>query len=94
MRVRWLDSAIDSLDAQGEYIARNDPEAAARIVSSILSSVERLATFPASGRPGRIPGTRELIVPGTPFIIPYRIRAGTVEILRVLHASRKWPGRS
>ncbi len=45
------------------------------------------------GRAGRVPGTRELLIPGTPYIIPYRVRAGAVEILRVFHAARRWPER-
>ncbi len=54
-------------------------------------AVGRLANHPALGRPGRVSGTRELVVSGTPYIVPYRVRGETVEILRVQHAARKWP---
>lgn len=91
MRVRWLRRALINLDDEAEYIARDNPGAAARIVDRIATSVDRLATHPASGRPGRVPGTRELVVPGTPYIVPYRVRGDSVEILRVFHAARKWP---
>ena len=91
MRVRWLRRALINLDDEAEYIARDNPGAAARIVDRIATSVDRLATHPASGRPGRVPGTRELVVTGTPYIVPYRVRGDTVEILRVFHAARKWP---
>jgi addiction module RelE/StbE family toxin len=91
VRVRWLRRALRNLDEEAAYIARDDPEAASRIVERIESSVERLKNHPASGRPGRVPGTRELIVTGTPYIIPYRVRGETVEILRVFHGARKWP---
>ena len=91
MRVRWLRRALINLDDEAEYIARDNPGAAARIVDRIATSVDRLATHPASGRPGRVPGTRELIVTGTPYIVPYRVRGDTVEILRVFHAARRWP---
>ncbi|HET6521471.1 MAG TPA: type II toxin-antitoxin system RelE/ParE family toxin, partial [Geminicoccaceae bacterium] len=52
-----------------------------------------LAQHPESGRPGRVPGTRELVVSGTPYIVPYRVQGNTVQILRVLHGARKWPTR-
>jgi toxin ParE1/3/4 len=91
VRVRWLKRALKNLDDQAEYIARDNPQAAARIVERIATSVDRLATHPASGRPGRVPGTRELVITGTPYIVPYRVRDETVEILRVFHAARKWP---
>ncbi len=67
------------------YIVRDDPEAAARIVERIVTSVEGLGAHPASGRPGRVPGTRELVVSGTPYLVPYRVRGETVEILQVFH---------
>lgn len=89
MRVRWLRRALESLEEEAEYIARDDPEAAARVVTRIASSVDRLAMHPASGRPGRVPGTRELIVSGTPYLVPYRVRGETVEILRLLHGAGK-----
>jgi toxin ParE1/3/4 len=91
VRVRWLRRALINLDEEAEYIARDNPDAAARIVERIAASVERLAAHPALGRSGRVPGTRELILPGTPYIVPYRIRGNTVEVLRVFHAARKGP---
>ena len=90
-RVRWLRRAVRNLDEEAEYIARDDPQAAARIVERILTSVDQLATYPALGRLGRVPGTRELVVSGTPYLVPYRVRGETVEILRVFHGARKWP---
>jgi toxin ParE1/3/4 len=91
VRIRWLRRALENLDEEAAYIARDDPKAAAQIVERIAASVERLANHPASGRPGRVPGTRELIVSGTSYLVPYRVRGGTVEILRVFHSARKWP---
>ena len=91
MRVRWLRAALAELDAEAEYIARDNPKAAAKMVASIATAVARLTTHPAMGRPGRVAGTRELVVPSTPYIIPYRVRGDFVEVLRVFHAARKWP---
>jgi addiction module RelE/StbE family toxin len=89
--VRWLSTALGNLDALARYIARDDPAAARRVVAAIERSVALLERYPAAGRPGRVDGTRELVVPGTPYIIPYRVHGQTVEILRVFHAARKWP---
>jgi toxin ParE1/3/4 len=91
MRVRWLRAALAELDAEAEYIARDNPRAAAKIVASIATAVDRLTRHPAMGRPGRVAGTRELVVPSTPYIIPYRVRSDFVEVLRVFHAARRWP---
>jgi toxin ParE1/3/4 len=92
MRVRWTVPALRDLEAIGEYIGRNNSAAiAARIVTAILDQAENLAAFPHIGRPGRIAGTRELVIVDTPFIAPYRVRDDAVEILAVFHGSRQWP---
>ncbi len=54
-------------------------------------AVSHLATQPGMGRPGRVDGTREFVVAGTPYIIPYRVRGETVELLAVMHGARRWP---
>lgn len=91
MVVRWLRVALANLNAEVEYIAREDPSAATRTVQTIVDAVKQLERFPAIGRSGRVPGTRELVVGRTPYIIPYRVRMGQVEILRVFHGARRWP---
>lgn len=91
MRVKWVRNALANLNSEAEYIARDNPAAASRIVNLIMTAVDHLTEHPALGRAGRVPGTRELVIPGTPYIIPYRIRENTVEVLRVFHAARRWP---
>ena len=91
MRVEWLSLALADLNAEAEYIARENPSAAERMVDNIFGATGRLASFPAMGRPGRVPGTRELVVSNTPYIVPYRVRGQSVEVIRVLHGARKWP---
>jgi toxin ParE1/3/4 len=93
VQVRWLKHALKNLDDEAGYIARDDLPAAARMVERIASAVDQLASRPALGRPGRVPGTRELVISGTPYTVPYRIRGDTVEILRVFHGARKWPAK-
>jgi toxin ParE1/3/4 len=93
VRVVWLRTALRNLDEAAAWIARDRPAAATRVVQRIRRATERLAEHPESGRPGRVAGTRELVVPGLPYILPYRVREDRVEILRVLHTARRWPER-
>lgn len=92
MKIVWSADAVDDLAALRTYIEREEPQAARRIALHILDSIESLLPESSQmGRAGRVPGTRELVIPKTPFIVPYRIRGGVIEILRVYHASRRWP---
>ncbi|HLY56316.1 MAG TPA: type II toxin-antitoxin system RelE/ParE family toxin [Stellaceae bacterium] len=93
MRVRWLKTALRNLDKEASYIAQDDPAMARIVVDRIFRAVAGLADSPSIGRPGRVSGTRELIVPKTRNLIPYRIREDRIEILRVFRASRRPPER-
>ena len=93
MRVRWLRTALRNLDEEAAYIAADDPKAAGLVVARILNAVDTLPEHPALGRPGRVPGTRELVVLRTRYLVPYRVRGSTIEILRVFHTSRHPPSK-
>lgn len=95
MEIRWLRRALRNLEEEAEYIARENAAAACRVVRHIRQAVGLLADQPAMGCPGRVPGTRELIIRSTPYIVPYRvdIRRRRIEILRVFHAARRLPER-
>lgn len=76
------------------YIAHDNPDAAERVYERILAAAALLREQQGLGRAGRVEGTRELVVPRTRYILPYRVRMGArgaVEILAVLHSSRQWP---
>jgi toxin ParE1/3/4 len=87
----WSPTARTHLRHTEVFIAEDDPRAAARTAERIIDSVEQLIVFPASGRPGKLPHTRELVVPGTPYFLPYRVKGNVIEILGVIHGARKWP---
>ena len=93
MRVEWLRKALRNLDDEATFIATDDVVAARRVFKRILDAVAQLAEQPGLGRPGRMPGTREFVVTGTRYIVPYRFRGATVEVLRVFHTSRRLPAR-
>ncbi len=93
MKIRWLRKALKNIEQEAAYISRENPVAANEFVQRIYNSVALLADNPTLGHPGWIHGTRELVVPDTRYIVPYRVRPrlGQIEILRVFHASRKPP---
>jgi toxin ParE1/3/4 len=91
MIIKWLDDAIDDLKALRQYIAIDKLSAANRLAKRILNAVSLLPDQPSMGRPGRVLGTRELIVSSTPYIVPYRVKNNSIEILRVLHVAMEWP---
>ena len=91
MNVEWLPDAEKNLATQLDWIADRDPWAAIDMGDAILTAVDRLVDYPAIARPGRVAGTRELVVVGTPYIVVYRIETASVVILRVLHGAQRWP---
>lgn len=91
MLIIWLKTALKNLDEIAEYIAQENLLAASQIVITIELQVNLLATQPALGRPGRVLGTRELVISNTHYLVPYRIKNNKVEVLRVFHTSRKPP---
>jgi plasmid stabilization system protein ParE len=91
--VVWSPRALGHLADVRAYIARERPDAASRTATTLLAAVDRLAALPNLGRPGRLSGTRELVVPGTRYVIPYRVRSERLEIIAVLHGRQRWPKR-
>lgn len=91
MQIKWLTDAVNDLQALRQYIAQDKPTAASDIAKHIAASVNLLADQPALGRPGRVPHTRELVISGTPYIVPYRIKSNTIQILRIFHGAMQWP---
>jgi toxin ParE1/3/4 len=74
----WSPEAIDDLASLRAFIAEDNPAAAQHVVLHILHNVDALLSkHPEMGHPGRVPGTRELVIPKTPFIVPYRVKSNT-----------------
>ena len=95
MQIKWLKTALKNLDDEAEYIAKDEPVTAKLVVERIVNTVNLLSENPAMGHSGRVHGTRELVIPNTRYIVPYRVkpRLEHIEILRIFHASRKPPKR-
>jgi addiction module RelE/StbE family toxin len=90
-RLVWTQWAIADREEIFTYIEADSPNAAAAMDERIASAVRRLLDFPESGRPGRIEGSRELVVPRSPYIAVYALAGDRIRILRVLHGARLWP---
>lgn len=91
-RIRWTEPASRDLDDIFEYIGQDSTAAAIRVILELIERIEiALPDHPATGRAGRVLGTRELVIGKLPYIVAYRCREKDIEILRVLHTSRRWP---
>lgn len=91
MRIRWATLAEADLDALVLYIAQDSVDAALRVQERILEAVEGLTSLADRGRPGRVSGTRELVIAATSYVAVYAVTEDTVSILRVLHGVQEWP---
>ena len=90
MELRCTRKALENLDQIAAYIAQDNPTRSGSFVGEIKEKTELLLAFPALGRPGRAPGTRELVV-HEKFVVPYRVKGDTVQIIRIQHVARLWP---
>ncbi len=91
MRIEWSRFALEDRDLIFDYVANESPQAAIAIDIEIERQISLLATFPDSGRIGRVPETRELIINRTPYIAAYKSADNTVVVLRILHSAQIWP---
>ncbi|MBI2067187.1 MAG: type II toxin-antitoxin system RelE/ParE family toxin [Deltaproteobacteria bacterium] len=91
MKIIWTKLAVQDLQQVRDYIETDRVDAADTVIEKIAKAVENLDSYQNLGRPGRVKGTRELVVVGTPFLVPYRIKKGRIEILAVIHGARRWP---
>ncbi len=91
MRVKWTEPAAKALESIQDYIAKENSRAAFEVAQKIRHAAEQLNDHPELGRAGRVRGTYELVIPGLPYIVPYRVKGEEVQILSVYHTSRKWP---
>ncbi|ABF40129.1 Addiction module toxin, RelE/StbE [Candidatus Koribacter versatilis Ellin345] len=91
--IEWTERASSQLDNVHDYIAlTNSVDVAAAIRLHIIETLQQLLPFPMSGRAGRVPGTRELVIPKTPFVAVYTVQKTRILVLAVYHGAQRWPG--
>lgn len=86
----WSERAAMDVEAALEHETAYGRHAARRFYDKIVSTARALTMNPEAGRTDRMPGTREFAVRGSPYLIIYRLSGPRIEILRLLHASRRW----
>ena len=91
MKVFWSAASVTHLKEALEYIQGESTTGAINTRRRILETVVRVGQMPYSGRVGRAEGTREAVVPRSPYIVVYQISAHAVEIVGIWHAARLWP---
>jgi toxin ParE1/3/4 len=90
-QIKWTSLAELQAGEIHRYTAVDNIAAADRQLDLVLESIYGLSLFPEKGRVGRVHGTRELVVPRTPYIVVYRSRESIIQILAILHGARRWP---
>ena len=90
MRLIWSRAALDDLKQIRDFIRLDNTEAAGEVLERILSPTSRLARHPGLGRPGRVSGSRELVLSGTPYVVWYRVQREVITVLRVVQGARSW----
>jgi toxin ParE1/3/4 len=93
MKAIWSRRAIQHLVSLRKFIAKDSEQNAAVVATRILQSIELLQTQPEMGRPGRVFGTRELVIPDTPYIVPYRVHRDRLELIAIFHGYQEWPSK-
>ena len=92
MRIDWSSRAVAELEDISDYIERDRGiDSANEICHKIYDAVQELARFPHQGRPGRVQGTRELVVTRTPYIVIDRPVPQRILVLNIKHGAQRWP---
>jgi len=91
VKIVWTGPARQDLRQVFEYIAGDSPKVASKLLSVIKERAALLQDNPHMGRMGRVDGTRELVIAGTEYILPYRVKDDQIQILAVFHSARQWP---
>lgn len=90
MQLAWTPEAVQDRAGIYEYIEADNPQATLALDELFSEKASHLVDHPHMGRPGRVLGTRELVV-HQHFILVYDVLGDWVRLLRVLHAAREWP---
>jgi toxin ParE1/3/4 len=91
MQVKWLKWALRNLEQARNYVFQDNPTAAQELIIKIQNAANQLQKYPFMGKNGRVEGTRELIISNSPYILIYRVKEESVEVLRILHTSKRYP---
>jgi len=91
VKLRWTRLAMSDLKSLHQYLSENNPAMADAAIDEVFTRIEILERHPYAGRKGRVHGTREFVLTGTPLVVCYRLHHDEIEILSVHHAAKRWP---
>lgn len=91
MKVVWSRRFVQALFREYEFLRSKEPVNALSVRERLIRAASSLAQFPDRGRAWRVPGSRELLVPGLPYVIIYRVKGDEVLIVSLFHTSQDWP---
>ena len=91
MELKWTARARDDRREIYDHIEQERVRTAITVDNRIEEQVDGLTRFPGKGRPGRVEGTRELVIQRTPFIAVYRIAGELIRVLRIIRGAQEWP---
>ena len=93
MKIAWTETVRQDLHEIFAYIAEEKHRAARALLAEIKERVTVLQNNPQLGRKGRVEDTRELVLTGTQYLLPYRVKNQQIQILAVFHTSKKWSNK-
>lgn len=91
MQVKWLKWALRNLEQARNYVFQDNPTAAQELIIKIQNAANQLQKYPFMGKNSRVECTKELIISNSPYILIYRVKEESVEVLRILHTSKRYP---
>jgi toxin ParE1/3/4 len=91
MQLRWTEEAANDLERIADYLVQNTPDRAQGLIQRIYDAAGSLVTLPHRGRPGKVKGTRELVLSALPYVVVYVVREDAVVVVRILHGAQQWP---
>ena len=91
MQLRWTEEAANDLERIADYLVQHTPGRAPELVQHIYIAAGSLLTLPHRGRPGKVEGTRELVLSGLPYVLVYVVRQDGIVVVRILHGAQQWP---
>jgi plasmid stabilization system protein ParE len=89
IEIVWSQVALSRVQQIRAFVAQDRPVAAERLATRIVAAVEVLRVFPHMGRAGMVPGTRELVIGRTPYVVVYRVQTKIVTILTIWHGAQQ-----
>jgi addiction module RelE/StbE family toxin len=91
MRIRWTPSAVADLQSIGDYLKLHHPRYRDATLRKLYAAAQALRHWPNRGRIGAEDGTREILFPPLPYVLVYRVRHDTLEVLRIYHGAQNRP---